>query len=43
MQLIVKNIKPIFKERTFQLSESSSLKGRETDKKEIGIISKNQI
>ncbi len=39
MRLIVKNVKPSFKEGTFQLSESSALKG--IDKKKIGIIAKN--
>ena len=35
------NIESEFKEGTFQLSENSSLIGKGTDQKEIGIIAKN--
>jgi len=35
------NIEPTFKEGTFALAEKSSLRGKGTDKKEIGIIAKN--
>ena len=35
------SIEPEFKEGTFQLLEESSLRGKGTDKKEIGIIAKN--
>ncbi|WP_165749659.1 chondroitinase-B domain-containing protein [Cellulophaga sp. Z1A5H] len=35
------NIESKFKEGTFQLPENSSLRGKGTDKKEIGIIAKN--
>ena len=35
------NTEPIFKEGTFELSDDSSLKGKATDLKDIGTISKN--
>ena len=35
------NTEPVFKEGTFELSDDSSLKGKATDLKDIGTISKN--
>ncbi|MEM5567078.1 chondroitinase-B domain-containing protein [Psychroserpens sp. AS72] len=35
------NVEPTFKEGTFELSDDSSLRGKGTDNKNIGIISKN--